>query len=199
MGPPVPRSPRSADPLNLPRKRIEHLKSRIRMRDVMEHFGHSYRLHGNMLCPWHSEKNPSARLYDKQDSFFCWVCSPSHGVDIVEFVMIELSLEQDQPTRGVAVLKALDYLEEAFNTSHKSTPWEDKLSSALHRGVRVEDPVRYWRQSHLLLLQTLAQYPSPDNWKAYSISLQRLLPHENSPISSQRSLWLEARSSLTRG
>jgi hypothetical protein len=168
------------------------------MRDVLSHFGHRYRTHGNMLCCWHSEQNPSARLYDDDDRFWCWVCAPAHGVDIIEFVNIELGLEVDvdpgnrltpNQRHALATARAIAYLEEAFQVSYAATPWEQRLHQSLERHTPRPQPDRYWRDMHLHALRLLSSSSNPDRWHLYSSALSVLSYHRNSSPEIQRPLW----------
>lgn len=201
-------------------RRIEHLKEKIRLRDVMTHFGHRYRLHGNMLCCWHSERNPSARFYDDQDTYWCWVCSPSYGVDQIEFVIVELGLEVDvdldggirsrlsdrglepakidRKLRALAVIRAVEYLEDAFNTSYASTPWEQRLHKSLIRTIPKPDPGRYWRDQHVHILRLISQRPTLENWTAYSNAVLPLYKRRSAAIEDQRPLWQALRAAISR-
>lgn len=174
-----------------PDLRINHLREKIRLRDVMRHFGHSYRTNGNMLCCWHSEKNPSARLYDEQDTYWCWVCAPGHGVDIVEFVCIELGLFEERPTRGSAILAALDFLEENFATSYEGTPWENRMAEELdklHRPVP-EDTEKYWRARHQGILRQLCGIRNPAKWGLYSKLFADMRFRTDESIEAQAARW----------
>lgn len=198
---------------NLLNRRIEYVRQKIRLTDVMKHFGHRYRLHGNMLCPFHEEENPSARLYADQDTFWCWVCSPNHGVDVVEYVILALGIEEDvkahlhqkgrdlDKAHSIATLRGLEYLEQEFNLGFLSEPWEQRLMDALRREAPREDPERYWRDSHIQILRILNLHrPAPAEafWN-YAHGIARLFPLRKSPVSEQRPLWTELRQAIAAG
>lgn len=181
-------------------KRIAYLKEHIRLRQVFDHFGYRYRTNGNMICCWHAETNPSARLYDSQDTYWCWVCSPERGVDIVEFVIIELGLERpeipENKRRAVAVIQAIEYLENAFNLSFEAEPWERRLYESLHRPEPVDSPHKYWHANHVQVLRILGPIESPEKWKVYADHLRQLMPLKDQPISLQAPKWDDLRCEL---
>ena len=64
------------------------IKSRIRMRDVANRYGISANRSGNAVCPFHSEKTPSMKLYE--DGFYCFGCGA--GGDVIKFVSLLFGL-----------------------------------------------------------------------------------------------------------
>lgn len=182
-------------------RRIEILKQNVKLTQVMDHFGHRYRLNGNMLCPFHEERNPSARLYAEQDTFWCWVCSPDHGVDIVEYVIMELSLDIEVDLRGEldsarrrsrAILRAIEYLENEFGFAYQASDWENRLQRALTVGLALPpvDDAGYWRQSHIQVLKLLRRLPcTPMKYQVYSYHMMGLGKLAAAPIADQRPFW----------
>ena len=61
---------------------IQTIKDRLTMREVLERYGYQADRKGFMCCPFHNEKTPSMRIYNKD--FHCFGCQ-EHG-DIVSFV-----------------------------------------------------------------------------------------------------------------
>jgi hypothetical protein len=201
------RSSSRSDPLL--RRRIEHVRTNIRMAKVMEHFGHRYRTHGNMLCPFHAEQNPSARFYEDQDTFWCWTCAPQKGVDIIEYVLLELGFDADAPDsfpaekkRAFGTIKALEYLELEFGVNYRLEPWEERLRSSLQRPhARLssrEDARRYYRGSHIQVLRILGYLADRDKWVVYSGGIKLLSGMASAPVVEQQPLWSNLRSELSR-
>lgn len=62
---------------------FDEIKSRADMRSVALQYGFTPNRSGFICCPFHSEKTPSLKLYDK--SFYCYGCGI--GGDAVRFVM----------------------------------------------------------------------------------------------------------------
>lgn len=63
------------------------IKEALMMSDVLEHYGFTVR-RGLMLCPFHSEKTPSFKVYP--DSFYCFGCGA--GGDVIRFVSMFFNL-----------------------------------------------------------------------------------------------------------
>lgn len=175
------------------------------MRDVMLHFNHPFRVHGNMLCPFHEEENPSSRLYDSQDTFWCWVCSPNHGVDIIEYVILSQGLEADAPVyftadkkHAIATINAVEYLEEVFDVAYEAQPWEARLNAALAppRHPRA-DPVIFWNTQHQDLLLAMLSVESERKYEVYAKLLRPLGRLKGAPSHMQVKSWRAARKALT--
>ncbi len=176
------------------------------MYDVMTHFGHRPREFGNMICPWHDEMHPSAKLYHSQDTFWCFVCSPNHGVDQLEFIAIEQQFEWDvDPTNqlskakrhSIATIKSLEYVETELGIALELEPWEGRLSDSLRPKPVGEDPARYWRSRHEGLLRALATSSQPDRFSSYSAHLAILVRLKHSPLGIQQTAWSQALRALT--
>lgn len=60
---------------------FSQIKEALSMTEVLEHYGFTVR-RGTMLCPFHSEKTPSFKVYP--DSFYCFGCGS--GGDVIRFV-----------------------------------------------------------------------------------------------------------------
>lgn len=61
---------------------VQTIKDRLTMREVLERYGYQADRKGFMCCPFHNEKTPSMRIYEKD--FHCFGCQ-EHG-DIITFV-----------------------------------------------------------------------------------------------------------------
>lgn len=57
------------------------IKERLSMAEVLAHYGFTVQ-RGGMLCPFHSEKTPSFKVYP--NSFYCFGCGA--GGDVIRFV-----------------------------------------------------------------------------------------------------------------
>lgn len=170
------------------------------MTTLLQHFNHPYRVVGNMRCPWHGpDIHPSARLYEDQDTFWCWTCNPQHGVDVIEFVVIELQLEVEvdpsgrldpKKRRPLAILRALDYLEEQFNCAPDSEAYETRIANALAPPPPVKAMDRkYWTARHLQYLMQLAGSSKSDRYQLYADALSELEPLMNQDPTLQAPVW----------
>jgi DNA primase len=64
------------------KKEIFEIKNKISMPQVVERYGYGEIRKGFILCPFHNEKTPSMKIYDKD--FYCFGCG-EHG-DVISFV-----------------------------------------------------------------------------------------------------------------
>lgn len=64
---------------------VEEIKQQNSMRDVIKRYGIKVNRSGFCLCPFHSEKTASMKIY--KDSFYCFGCHV--GGDIFKFVMLK--------------------------------------------------------------------------------------------------------------
>lgn len=60
----------------------QEIKERVTMRDVLERYGYTADRKGFICCPFHNEKTPSMRIYEKD--YHCFGCQ-EHG-DVISFV-----------------------------------------------------------------------------------------------------------------
>lgn len=63
-------------------KFFDEVKSLLTMDAVARHYGYAPNRAGMIRCPFHNDKNPSMRLYDR--NFHCFGCG-AHG-DVIDFV-----------------------------------------------------------------------------------------------------------------
>lgn len=66
------------------KRMAEQIKSDLRTREVMEHYGIQFNRRGFAKCPFHNEK--TASLSVKNDYFKCFGCGQGGGV--IDFVML---------------------------------------------------------------------------------------------------------------
>ena len=66
------------------RDSFEEIRQRVSCLDAARHYGLTVNRSGFALCPWHSDKHPSLKLYDGDRG--CWCFSCQHGGDVVELV-----------------------------------------------------------------------------------------------------------------
>lgn len=76
---------------------VQTIKDRLTMREILEHYGYKIDKKGFMCCPFHNEKTPSMRIYDKD--FHCFGCQ-EHG-DIVSFVQKLFNLSFPETLRRI--------------------------------------------------------------------------------------------------
>ena len=69
---------------------FEQVKEAIDMRTVAEVYGLQINMAGMCLCPFHNERNPSAKIYPQ--NLYCFGCGTS--VDVISFTQRMFGLEK---------------------------------------------------------------------------------------------------------
>ena len=62
----------------------EEVKQRLSMRQVAERYGCRVNRRGTCLCPFHTDKHPSLKIYENDKGYFCFACGS--GGDVIKFV-----------------------------------------------------------------------------------------------------------------
>ena len=82
----------------------EQVKAAVPMRAAAERYGFSPDRGGYIACPFHADKTPSLKLYDRPGKgFYCYGCHT--GGSVIDFVMKLLGLD----FRAAAVRLATDF------------------------------------------------------------------------------------------
>ncbi|BDS10686.1 CHC2 zinc finger domain-containing protein [Aureispira anguillae] len=88
--------------------RIEEIKERLSIKDVLAHYGITANKNKHINCPFHDDKTPSMKVYEATNTVYCFSgnCS-THGksLDVIEFVM-----EKEGSSKGPAILKCKELL-----------------------------------------------------------------------------------------
>ena len=66
------------------RRDLDRIRSAVSMRNVLEHYGIEIGRDGFAVCPFHSDRHPSMKIYPGERGFFCFVCH--EGGDIFKFI-----------------------------------------------------------------------------------------------------------------
>lgn len=81
---------------------IKELKQRLRLSEVIVHYGLRPDKHGRLLCPFHPDKTPSLQLYPKTDTFCCFSTNCNAGTgDVIRFIEL-----MDKCSTHEAIMKA---------------------------------------------------------------------------------------------
>lgn len=81
---------------------IKELKQRLRLSEVIAHYGLRPDKHGRLLCPFHDDKTPSLQLYPKTDTFCCFSTNCNAGTgDVIRFIEL-----MDKCSTHEAIMKA---------------------------------------------------------------------------------------------
>ena len=68
---------------------VTNIKERVHMTDVFEKYGLQCK-RGAILCPFHSEKTPSLRIYNHGTQWHCFGCGA--GGDVITFIQMYFHL-----------------------------------------------------------------------------------------------------------
>lgn len=80
---------------HLTKEDYEEVKSRLTMRQVAAAYGYPVRRRDLCLCPFHQDRNPSMKLYDK--GFYCFSCGA--GGDLINFVARLYDLRNEEAAK----------------------------------------------------------------------------------------------------
>ena len=96
---------------------VQTIKDRLTMREVFEQYGYTADRKGFICCPFHEEKTPSMRIYEKD--YHCYGCQ-EHG-DIITFVQKLFSLPFQEALKKIDVDFSLNlYGDKTFEELRKS-------------------------------------------------------------------------------
>ena len=63
---------------------LDAIRQRVTMRDVLAHYGIGIDRGGFAVCPFHSDRHPSMKVYPNSRGWWCFVCGD--GGDIFKFI-----------------------------------------------------------------------------------------------------------------
>lgn len=69
---------------------IQEIKTRLALKEVLEHYGLKPDKQSRLNCPFHPDKTPSMQVYYKTQTAYCFSSNcPTHGksLDVIDFVM----------------------------------------------------------------------------------------------------------------
>jgi len=69
---------------------FDDIKNNLDIKYVLVIYGVQFNSKGVALCPFHSEKSPSFRIYEKTQSWYCFGCGA--GGSVIDFVMKRFDL-----------------------------------------------------------------------------------------------------------
>lgn len=79
---------------------VQMVKSSVTMRQIARMYGYEVTRSGFMKCPFHSDSNPSMKVYDGQGGYCCFACHAAG--DIIEFVREHDGLDFEPAVRLIA-------------------------------------------------------------------------------------------------
>ena len=122
---------------------VQIIKDRLTMCEVLERYGYEPNKKGFMCCPFHLEKTPSMRIYDKD--YHCFGCG-EHG-DVITFVQKLFNLSFQEALKKIDVDFVLnlygDKTFEELRKSHYQTK-KKKKKREREKAEKEQSNVEYW-------------------------------------------------------
>ena len=123
---------------------VQVIKSHLTMREVLERYGYSVNRKGFICCPFHNEKTPSMRIYEKD--FHCFGCQ-EHG-DIITFVQKLFGLTFQETLKRIDADFSLNIygnhsFEELRRSHYEQQAIEAKRRREKAEAQKIEDD--YWK------------------------------------------------------
>ena len=159
---------------------VQTIKDRLTMLEVLERYGYEPNKKGFMYCPFHFEKTPSMRIYDKD--YHCFGCG-EHG-DTITFVQKLFNLSFQEALKKIDVDFVLNlYSDKTFEELRKSHYQLKQLQAKRERekAEREQSNVEYWAVF--------------DEWKRLEDNKQKFAP--KTPDEELRPLFVEASQKLS--
>ena len=122
---------------------VQTIKDRLTMREVLERYGYTADRKGFICCPFHNEKTPSMRIYDKD--YHCFGCQ-EHG-DIITFIQKLFGLSFQDTLRKIDADFGLNlYDNKSFEELRKSHYQTKQLRAKRERekAEREQEKAQYW-------------------------------------------------------
>ena len=79
---------------------VELVRSSVSAIDLVKRYGYKVTRSGYIKCPFHSDNNPSCRVYPGDRGYYCFTCHA--GGDVIEFVREHDGLEFEPAVRKIA-------------------------------------------------------------------------------------------------
>lgn len=122
---------------------VQTIKERLTMREVLEHYGYTADRKGFICCPFHNEKTPSMRIYEKD--YHCFGCQ-EHG-DVITFIQKFFGLSFQDTLRKIDADFGLNiYGDHSFEELRRSHYQQQALQAKREREKREKQKAEddYW-------------------------------------------------------
>lgn len=122
---------------------VQTIKDRLTMREALECYGYTADRKGFICCPFHNEKTPSMKIFDKD--YHCFGCG-EHG-DVITFVQKLFNLSFQEALKKIDVDFGLNlYSNKTFEELRKSHYQTKQLQAKRERekAEREQSNVEYW-------------------------------------------------------
>lgn len=122
---------------------VQIIKDRLTMCEVLERYGYEPNKKGFMYCPFHLEKTPSMKIYEKD--YHCFGCG-EHG-DVITFVQKLFNLSFQEALKKIDIDFGLNlYGDKTFEELRKSHYQLKQVQAKRERekAEREQSNVEYW-------------------------------------------------------
>ena len=122
---------------------VQTIKDRLTMREVLECYGYEPNKKGFVCCPFHNEKTPSMRIYEKD--YHCFGCG-EHG-DAITFVQKLFNLSFQEALKKIDIDFGLNlFVDKTFEELRKSHYQLKQLQAKREREKAEQERVKseYW-------------------------------------------------------
>ena len=122
---------------------VQTIKDRLTMREVLLHYGYEPNRAKFICCPFHNEKTPSMKIFEKD--YHCFGCG-EHG-DVITFVQKLFNLSFPDALKKIDVDFGLNlYGDRTFEELRKSHYQQKKLQAERERKKREKEQAKneYW-------------------------------------------------------
>jgi DNA primase len=129
---------------------IADIKSKLTLKEVLNHYGLKPDKHLRLNCPFHEDKTPSLQVYYKTHTCYCFSSNCStHGksLDVIDFI-----LHKDSCTKREAILKAKTLINGTTEPIRDLTRAAilTKMFTYFKNGVHSSKPAKEYLQSRHL-------------------------------------------------
>lgn len=122
---------------------VQKIKDCLTMREVLDRYGYELNNKGFVCCPFHSEKTPSMKIFEKD--YHCFGCG-EHG-DVITFVQKLFNLPFQEALKKIDVDFGLNlYGDKTFEELRKSHYQTKQLQAKRERekAEREQANAEYW-------------------------------------------------------
>lgn len=119
------------------------IKDRLTMQEVLEYYGYEPNKKGFVCCPFHSEKTPSMKIFEKD--YHCFGCQ-EHG-DVITFIQKLFGLSFQETLKKVDIDFGLNlYGEHTFDEIRRSHYKQKQIQAERERKKREKEQAEneYW-------------------------------------------------------
>lgn len=142
---------------------FEEVKLSVSMAQVAEMCGFHPDRTGRILCPFHHEKTPSLKLYDK--SFYCYGCQA--GGDIIKFVQL---FHDCAPLEAAQKIAAYFGVDDGFDSPFRM---QMRRADMMRKQTKIEQE-RAERASMDAFVHSVNREPLPIDEASAALYAQRL-------------------------